>query len=115
LFIEKDAIERKKRQDEVDHRLDKQYEFIREAALQASVAIVWNDDVPFVEKTKAAFLSIKLGANGNLRGKFIQMILKEPNGIKTFRSLLSTYKRESEHNISKHFTETIDWIEKQLH
>jgi hypothetical protein len=56
-LIEKDAIERKKRQEEVDYRLDKQYEFIREAALKSCVANIWGDKVPLIEFLDAALLS----------------------------------------------------------
>jgi len=112
-FLEKDAIDRKKRQDEVDKRIEKHYEYIKEAALQSGTAVVWTPGVPFLELLKAAVLNIKLGANGNLRTKLVEAIIKEPNGIVTWKSFLSTYVRE--HGpMSKHFNETIEWVEKRI-
>lgn len=114
-FIERDAIDRKKRQDDIDTRLDKQYEYIREAAMQAALAIVWNDSIPFVERTKAAFLAWKLGANGNLRKKYLSIVMVEPNGKVTFESELSAYMRANEKNLTPHFRQAIKWLEKQIH
>ena len=112
-LLEKDAQERKKRQDEVDKRLDKQYEYIREAAMQSGVAVVWTSGVPFIELIKAALLNIKLGANGNLQEKLVEAIMKEPNGKTTYKSVLSAYKLE--HGpMSNHFNDTISWIGKRI-
>jgi hypothetical protein len=83
--------------------------------MQASVAIVWNDNIPFVERLKAAFLSIKLGANGNLREKLVKIIIQEPNGVVTYKSELSSYLRANEKSITPHFRETIGQIDKKIH
>jgi len=113
-FNEKDLVERKKRQDEVDKRLDKQYEFIRETAIQSGVAVVWaTAGVPMVELFRAALLNIKLGANGNLREELVKVIMKN-NGISVWKSVLSAYKRENGNKMSDHFNETIEWIEKRI-
>ena len=113
-FNEKDLIERKKRQDEVDKRLDKQNEFIRETAIQSGVAVVWaTAGVPMIELFRAALLNIKLGANGNLREELVKVIIKN-NGISVWKSVLSAYKRENGNVMSEHFNETIDWIEKRI-
>ena len=113
-LFEKDAQERKKRQDEVDARLDKQYEFIKEAVIQSGVGVVWTDGVPFIEIVNAALLNIKLGKNGNLQEKLVEVIMKEPNGVKTYKSMLSAFKSEHGPKMSDHFNNTIDWIEKSI-
>lgn len=113
-FIETDAVERKKRQEEVDRRLDAQYEYIREAALQSGIAVVWTPGVPIIELFKAALLNIKLGANGNLREKLVEIIVKNPNGITIWKSVLSAYRKEHGNKMGDHFNETIEWIEKRI-
>jgi hypothetical protein len=101
------------RLDEIDKRLDKHYEYIKEAAVQSGVSVVWTPGVPFIELVKAAFLNIKLGANGNLREKLLKAIMKEPNGRTIYQSILSAYVREHE-NVGSHFNETVKWIEKRI-
>jgi len=114
-FNEKDEIERKKRQEEVDRRLDAQYEYIREAALQSGIAVIWaTDGVPLVESFRAGLLNIKLGANGNLKEKLVEIIIKNPNGRTVWKSVLSAYKREHCGAMGDHFNETIEWIEKRI-
>jgi len=114
-FNAKDLVERKKRQEEVDRRLDAQYEFIRETALSSGVAVVWaTAGVPIVELFRAALLNIKLGANGNLREELVKVIIKNPNGITVWKSVLSAYKREHGGKMSDHFNETVAWIEKRI-
>jgi len=112
-FIEKDAVERKKRQEEVDRRLDAQYEYIKETALQSGIAVVWTPGVPIIELFRAALLNIKLGANGNLREKLLEAIMNSPNGRTVWKSVLSAYRKEHG-EMSKHFNETIEWIEKRI-
>jgi len=112
-----DATERKEWQKNTEERQNIQYEYIRDAALQASIAIVWNDSIPFIERLRAAFLSFKLGANGNLRNKLVKIIIAEPNGVTTFRSEVNTYIRDHEKNkkiLIPHFYQTIEWIDKQI-
>jgi len=114
-FNKKDLVERKKRQEEVDRRLDAQYEFIKEAALSSGVAVVWaTAGVPMVELFRAALLNIKLGANGNLREELVKVIIKNPSGITVWKSVLSAYKREHGGKMSAHFNETVEWIEKRI-
>ena len=74
---------------------------------------MWTPGVPFLEMLKAALLNIRLGANGNLTNKLLEAILKEPNGITTWKSFISAYVREHS-PMSSHFIETIDWIEKRI-
>lgn len=112
-FMEKDAIDRKKRQDEVDGRLDKHYEYIKEAALQSGIAVIWTDKAPLLELFKASLLSIRLGANGNIKEKLLEVIIKNPNGKTLWKSVLSAYKRDHG-DMGEHFKETINWIEKRL-
>jgi len=117
MLLTADTAERKEWQRNTESRQNIQYEYIRDAALQASIAIVWNDNIPFIERLRAAFLSFKLGANGNLRDKLIKIIIEEPNGVTTFRSEVNSYIREHEKNkklLIPHFYKTIEWLEKQI-
>jgi hypothetical protein len=99
---------------EIDKRLDAHYEFIKESALRSGIAILCSQDPPFVELVNAALLNIKLGANGNIRGKLANAIIKEPNGREIYQSILSAYMKEYGKTIGDHFIKTIDWIEKRL-
>jgi predicted Holliday junction resolvase-like endonuclease len=106
-----------KRFDGIEIRLNKRYEYIREAALQSGIAVVWSSESPFIELVRAALLNIRLGANGNLRNKLLQSIMKEPNGRKIYQSVLSAYineRKERKENIDDHFYKTIEWIEKRI-
>ena len=114
LERKEDALERIKRQEEVDARLDKHYEYIKEAVIQSGVGVVWTPGVPFVELVNAALLNIRLGKNGNLQEKLVEAIMKEPNGITTYKSLLNAFILEHGPKMSKHFNTTIDWIEKRI-
>jgi len=102
------------RLDEIEKRLDSQYEFIREAVLKSGVAVVWGQGVPFVELVEAALLNILLGANGNMREKLVVAIMKEPNGRIIYQSILNSFIRKHEKQINSHFKETIAWIEKRI-
>jgi len=102
------------RLDEIEKRLDAQYEFIREAVLKSGVAVVWGQGVPFVELVEAALMNIMLGANGNMREKLVGAIMKEPNGRVIYQSVLNSFIRKHEKNINSHFKETIAWIEKRI-
>jgi hypothetical protein len=114
-FIENDAVERKKRQEEVDRRLDAQYEYIKEAVLQSGIAVIWSaSNVPMVELFRAALLNIKLGANGNLREKLVGSIMSNPNGKTVWKSVLNAYRKEHGGVMNQHFNETIEWIEKRI-
>jgi len=113
-FLEKDAVERKKRQDEVDKRLDAHYEYIKEASIKAGIAVVWTDGVPLIELYNSAISNIRLGANGNLKEKLIAAIMHAPDGRAIWKSVLGAYMREHGQKVSQHFLDTIDWIEKRI-
>jgi len=113
-FLEADSIERKKRQEELDRRLDEHYEYIKEASIKAGIAVVWTDGVPLIEFYEAGISNIKLGANGNLKEKLVEAIMHAPDGRAIWKSILSNYMREHGHNVSDHFSNTIDWIEKRI-
>jgi hypothetical protein len=99
---------------EIDKRLDAHYGFIKESALQSGVALLCSQDAPFVSLVKGALLNIKLGANGNVREKLVQAIIKEPNGRELYQSILSDYMMQYGKTVGEHFIKTIDWIEKRL-
>jgi len=113
-FLEKDSIERKKRQDEVDRRLDEHYQYIKEASIKSGIAVVWTQGVPLVELFEAAISNIRLGANGNLKEKLVEAIMHAENGKTIWKSVLGNYLREHGHKTSEHFSNTIDWIEKRI-
>jgi len=113
-FLENDAIERKRRQDEVDKRLDAHYEYIREASIKAGIAVVWTEGVPLIELYNAAISNIRLGANGNLKEKLAEAIIHAPDGRAIWKSVLGSYLMEHKHNVSEYFINTIDWIEKRI-
>jgi hypothetical protein len=102
------------RLEEIEKRLDAQYEFIRDAVLKSGVAILGGQGVPFVELVEAALMNIMLGANGNTRDKLLAAIMKESNGRIIYQSILSSFIRKHEKNITNHFKETITWIEKRI-
>jgi hypothetical protein len=106
-----------KRLDETSKRLDKHYEYIKEAVIQSGVSVVWTPGVPFIELVRAALLNVALGANGNLREKLTQAIIKRPSGREDYQSELNSFikeRKKREEKISDHFYKTIDWIEKRL-
>jgi len=113
-FLENDSIERKKRQDEVDRRLDEHYQYIKEASIKSGIAVVWTQGVPLVELFEAAISNIRLGANGNLKEKLFEAIMHAENGKTIWKSVLGNYLREHGHEVSEHFSNTIDWIEKRI-
>jgi len=113
-FLEADSIERKKCQKEVDRRLDEHYEYIKEVSIKSGIAVVWTQGVPLIELYQSGLSNIRLGANGNLKEKLVEAIVHAPDGRAIWKSVLSNYMREHGHNVSKHFTDTIDWIEKRI-
>jgi len=113
-FLEADSVERKKRQEEVDRRLDAHYEYIKEASIKSGIAVVWTQGVPLVELFEAAISNIKLGANGNLKEKLLAAIIHAQDGRSIWKSVLGNYLREHGHNVSERFSNTIDWIEKRI-
>lgn len=97
-------------------RLDVHYGYIKEAAIQAGNSVVWSDKgAPFVEVIKAGLLNIKLGANGNLKHRMVEVIVgfgKE--GIPIYRSILNEFIKNSKGTLSAQFYETIEWIDQRL-
>jgi len=100
----------------VNQRLDTHYKYIKEAAIQAGISVVWSDvGAPFVEVIRAALLNIKLGANGNLRDRLAEVIKGlGKDGVSIYKSLLNEFIKNSDGKLSEHFYETINWIDKEL-
>jgi len=102
---------------EIRKRLDIQYQFIREAAIQAGNSVVWSGTgAPYMEVIKAGIFNISLGVNGNLKYKLLDAIIgfgKE--GIPIYRSILNDFiKNANKEKLSAYFYETIKWIDDHL-
>jgi hypothetical protein len=113
-MLESDACERKKSRDEVNYRLDKQYEFIREAALKSCVAIIWGDQVPLIEFLDAVFLSFNLGANGNTIDRVSGVLKQDKDRVPIYRSELAKFKIERKAGISDHFNKSVEALEREI-
>jgi hypothetical protein len=100
----------------INNRLDIQYKYIREAAIQAGVSVVWSGaKAPFVEIIRAALLNIYLGENGNLRKRLVSVIMEEgKSGVSLYNSILNEFIKEKNNNLSPHFNKTIKWVEDQI-
>jgi len=101
----------------INTRLDSHYKYIKEAAIQAGVSVVWSGTkAPFVETIKAAFLNIKLEQNGNLIDRLVQLIMEGgKNGVYLYKSLLNDFMNKDENkNLSPYFKETMKTIEKKI-
>jgi hypothetical protein len=78
----------------INSRLDKQYEYIREAALKPNAALVFTENVPPVEFYDAAFMSLYLGANGNTIERVKKMNVKEKGNLSVYKSELAKFRKE---------------------
>jgi predicted transcriptional regulator len=106
--------------DQINQRLDRQYQYIREAAIKAGVSVVWSGvRAPFVEVIKAGLDNIRLGENGNLIKRIPKVIMEHgPGGIELFDSLLNDYIKESKEKgliLSDHFYAQIKAIKEKVH
>jgi isopentenyl diphosphate isomerase/L-lactate dehydrogenase-like FMN-dependent dehydrogenase len=100
-----------KRLSSMEKRLEAQYRYVREAAVQASVAVAWGEKAPFVEVIKAMLLAIKLETNGNMRTRLVEVIMGMENGKSLFESILNAYKKDNpEVRENKYFNDTIEWV-----
>jgi hypothetical protein len=78
----------------INSRLDKQYEYIKEAALKSNAALVFTENVPPVEFYDAAFMSLYLGANGNTIERVKKMNVKEKGNLSVYKSELAKFRKE---------------------
>jgi hypothetical protein len=113
-LIEKSVTDIKKRDAELDVRLDKQYEYVREAALKSCTAIVFSETAPLIEFFDAAFLSLYMGANGNTTDMVIKKIIKSKDNLSIYKSELARF-RKAHKNENKHFDAAIEDIHKEWH
>jgi len=113
-LIERSAADIKKRDAELDTRLDKQYEYLREAALKSCIAIVFSDNVPLVEFLDAVFTSLYLGANGNTIGRVTKRIIKNKETLETYNSELAKFRKEHK-KTNAHFESAIRQIHDEWH
>jgi hypothetical protein len=113
-MLERNATESKKRNAEVDARFDKQYEYIREAALKSCTAVVFADNVPLVEFLDGVFTSLWLGNNGNTISQVTKKIIKTPETLQTYNSELSKF-RKTHKKPNPHFENAIEQIHKEWH
>jgi hypothetical protein len=112
--LERNAAEGRKRNAEVGARLDKQYEYIREAALKSCAALVFADNVPLIEFFDAAFMNLYLGANGNTIEKVVKTIVKEKGNLSVYKSELAKFMGAHK-NTSEHFKNAVEQIRKEWH
>jgi len=98
----------------IEEILAEHYEYIKEASIKAGIAVVWTQGVPLIELFEAAISNIRMGANGNLKEKLVEAIIHAPDGVSIWKSVLGNYLREHGHNVSEHFSNTIEWIEKRI-
>jgi hypothetical protein len=104
-----------KRLDKTEKRLDAQYRYIREAAVQSSVAVAWGEKAPFVEVIRAILMGVKLGTNGNMRERLIEVIMGMKDGKSLFESVLNIYRKDNPDTAqNKYFNDTIDWVYRRL-
>jgi hypothetical protein len=103
--------------DQINQRLDKQYQYIREAAVKAGVSVVWSGSkAPFVETIKAGLDNIKLGENGGLIERMGIVIMEQgPNGRELFGSLLNEYIKANKGCLSDHFFAQIKNIKAKIY
>jgi molecular chaperone GrpE (heat shock protein) len=97
----------------INNRLDRQYQYIKETALKSCIGVIWSENVPIVEFLDAAFLYLKLDGNGNTIRRVVKMVMKH-DAVETYRSELSKFRKENE-NLSKHFSDSITEINKELY
>ena len=112
--IKKDATERNKKYAEFETRLDKQYEYVREAALKSCTAIIFSDDAPIVEFLDAVFTNLYLGGNGNTIGRVTKRIIKTKDTLETYNSELAKF-RKNHKKTSAYFESAIKEIHDEWH
>jgi hypothetical protein len=112
--LDKNSTENKKRHIEINTRLDKQYEFIREAVLKSCAAMVFTNDVPLIEFFDAVFMSLYLGANGNTISRVTKRIIKSKENLETYNSELAKF-RQKHKNTNNHFENAIKQIHSEWH
>jgi len=112
--IKKDATERNKKYDEFNARLDKQYEYIKEAALKSCTSIVFSDNVPLIEFLDAVFTTLYLGGNGNTINRVTKRIIKTKETLETYNSELAKFRKEHK-KVSAYFENAIEQIHKEWH
>jgi hypothetical protein len=103
---------------DINKRLDAQYMYLRETAVQSGIGVVWSGtQAPFEEAIWAALNNIKLGQNGNLITRVVEIVMLEgKNGVKNYRSVLNKFINDDRNkNLSDHFYETIKAIEREIH
>jgi RNA binding exosome subunit len=112
--IRKDVKERTEKYTQFETRLDKQYEYVKEAALKSCAALVFSDNVPLVEFLDAVFTSLYLGNNGNTISRVTKRIVKSKETLETYNSELSKF-RKTHKKTSKYFEDAIEQIHKEWH
>jgi len=113
-IIKDDMTERNKKYNEFEKRLDKQYEYVKEAALKSCTAIVFADGVPLVEFLDGVFTSLYLGNNGNTIKQVTKKIVKSEETLGVYNSELAKF-RKTHPNPSPHFEKAIEQIHKEWH
>jgi len=113
-LIKESATDIKKRDAELDARLDKQYEYIREAALKSCTAIVFSDEVPIIEFLDAVFTTLYLGGNGNTINRVTKRIIKSKETLETYNSELAKFRKEHK-KTNAHFEKAIKQIHDEWH
>jgi len=112
--IKKDATERNKKYNEFETRLDKHYEFIKEAVLKSCAGIVLNDNAPLLEFFDAVFMTLYLGGNGNTISRVTKRIIKNKDNLETYNSALARFRKEHK-KFNKYFEDAIEQIHREWH
>jgi len=113
-ILEKNIINNNKQFSAINTRLEKQYEYIREAALKSCAALVFNDNTPLIEFFDAVFLSLFLGANGNTINRVTKRIVKTKENLEIYNSELAKFR--GVHKVTNnHFENAIDQIHREWH
>jgi len=101
----------------LDKRSDAQYDYTKNAAINAANGVVWSDKgAPFLEVIKAGLLNIMLGQNGNLIDRMVDVIMGFGNkGVETYRSTLNEFIDKNRSKLDSYFWDSIKRLEAKIY
>jgi hypothetical protein len=114
--LDKISAESSRDIESIRERIDAQYKFIREAAINAGIGVVWSGTkAPFKETVKAGLKNIMLGENGNLVNRLVQVVMEEgKNGVANYESELNEFVQNNFTKPKKPVPEHFKTITKQI-
>jgi len=112
--LEKNLIENGKHFGEINIRLDKNYEYIKEAAIKSCIAIIVAPNSPLIEFFDAVFLCLYLGGNGNTINFAVKRLLEDKQNLEIYKSCLVKFRKEHK-RINSYFEEAIKQIHNEWH